>query len=129
MDKNKVLGNIEVIGLACVVLSAALWIKWPDAASILMLCSSILMGAGRFLQAPFYQKYGKHDPRELTLRRLYHQRVWGFIALLLACAIMLTPAGFHFGLWVSPGSWILPFVFFAITEVYTAFRISAVEQD
>ena len=91
--------------------------------------TTVLLALGRLLPKPFYQNYLSHDPRNLTLRRLYHQRVYGIIALAVAAALMLTPADFYFGLWVGRSSWMLPFVFFVVVEVYTAFRIPRAEKD
>ena len=68
------------------------------------------------------------DPRELTLRRLYHQRVFGMVALVLAAIVMWLPSGFYASLYVTPSSWLMPFVLFVAIEVYTVFRVSAVEK-
>jgi hypothetical protein len=68
------------------------------------------------------------DPRELTMRRLYHQRVFGIVALILATVFMWLPVGFYAGMYVGKTAWLIPFVFFVVVEVYTVFRISAVEK-
>ena len=81
-----------------------------------------------FMQTPFYLKYPMTDPRELTLRRLYHQRVFGMVGLFLATLFMWLPTGFYSGLYLGPTAWLIPFVFFVVVEVYTVFRISAVEK-
>lgn len=129
MGKEKILGYIEVSALVIVLISSALW-ALPNmhfTAGLVMAAGTLALMAGRFLQKPFYEKYPHRDPKELTLRRLYHQRVFGAVGLILATALMLTPQGFYFGVYVAPASWIIPFVFFVIVEVYTAFRISAVD--
>ena len=129
---QKVLGIIEVVGLMLVVVAAALWALPQEetrlAASVGMTVGTVALVFGRFLQTPFYLKYPVTDPRELTMRRLYHQRVFGIVALILAALLMWLPAGFYAGMYVGKTSWLIPFVFFVVVEVYTIFRISAVEK-
>ena len=129
---QKVLGIIEVVGLMLVVVAAALWALPQEemrlVASVGMTVGTVALVFGRFLQTPFYLKYPVTDPRELTMRRLYHQRVFGIVALILATLLMWLPAGFYAGMYVGKTSWLIPFVFFVVVEVYTIFRISAVEK-
>lgn len=127
MNKEKALGYIELAGLASVCVGAATWIVNHNLGSIIMAVGTLALLIGRFFQTPFYTKYSILDPKELTLRRLYHQRVFGIIALILATALMFTPQGFYFGVWVGATSWLVLFVIFVVIEVYTAFRISAVD--
>lgn len=131
MGKEKILGYMEIGALTVVLISSAMWAV-PGmrlAAGIVMAAGAAMLVVGRFLQTPFYAKYPHHDPKELTLRRLYHQRVFGAVGLIVATALMLTPQGFYFGMYVGPSSWMIPFVFFVVVEVYTAFRISAVDKS
>ena len=131
-NKAKILGIIEVVGLTLVVLAAALWVLPQDStrlmASIGMAVGTVALVFGRFLQTPFYLKYPMTDPRELTMHRLYHQRVFGIVALILSTVLMWLPVGFYAGMYVGKTSWLIPFVFFVVVEVYTVFRISAVEK-
>ena len=124
---QKILGIIEVVGLTLVVLAAALWVL-PQENMRLMSVGTVFLVCGRFMQTPFYLKYPITDPRELTLRRLYHQRVFGVVALILATVLMWLPVGFYAGMYVGKTSWLIPFVFFVVVEVYTVFRVSAVEK-
>ncbi|MBO7581462.1 MAG: hypothetical protein J6T38_08115 [Bacteroidaceae bacterium] len=132
MNKAKILGVIEVVGLTLVVVAVALWAlpqestRWV--ASVGMVVGTVALVFGRFLQTPFYLKYPVTDPRELTMRRLYHQRVFGIVALILATIMMWLPMGFYAGMYLGKTSWLVPFVFFVVVEVYTIFRISAVEK-
>ena len=80
------------------------------------------------MQTPFYEKYEPTDPKELTMRRLYRQSVFGLVGLVLAVVFMFLPVGFYAGMWLGPTSWLIPFVFFVVVEVYTVFRISALEK-
>lgn len=128
MDRDKALGYVEVAGETLVVLGAAAWMPLRAVAVWLYAIGVVLFAVGRFVQTPFYLRYPVHDPRELTLRRLYHQRVFGMVALVLSAALMWVPQGFYAGFYVSPSSWLLLFSFFVVTEVYTTFRVSAVEK-
>lgn len=129
---QKILGIIEVVGLTLVVVAAALWAFPMENLHSLSLwgmsLGTVALVVGRFMQTPFYLKYPVTDPRELTLRRLYHQRVFGIVALILATVMMWLPVGFYAGMYLGNTSWLIPFVFFVVVEVYTVFRISAVEK-
>ena len=129
---QKILGIIEVVGLTLVVVAAALWAFPMENLRSLSLwgmsLGTVALVVGRFMQIPFYLKYPVTDPRELTLRRLYHQRVFGIVALILATVMMWLPVGFYAGMYLGKTSWLIPFVFFVVVEVYTVFRISAVEK-
>jgi hypothetical protein len=50
------------------------------------------------------------------------------VGLFLATLFMWLPTGFYSGLYLGPTAWLIPFVFFVVVEVYTVFRISAVEK-
>ena len=129
MDKEKLLGKAELLGLALVLIASAVWMMEHFWASVMMAAGTVILSIGRFFQTPFYAKYLPTDSRELTLRRLYHQRVFGIMALVVSAALMFTPQGFYFGLYVAPSSWLITFVVFVVIEVYTAFRISSVDKD
>ena len=132
MDKDKILGIVEVVGLCLVMVAACVWVFpkedthfWAD---VVMSVGTLLLTLGRFMQTPFYLKYPVTDPKELTLRRLYHQRVFGIIGLILTTLFMWLPVGFYAGIYVGKTAWLIPFVFFVVIEVYTVFRISSVEK-
>ena len=122
------LGIIELVGETLVVIGAAAWLPVRDAAMWVFAVGVVLMAVGRFAQEPFYLRYAWRDPKELTMRRLYHQRVFGMVALALAAVVMWLPTGFYGGLYVGPTSWLVLFVLFVVIEVYTIFRIAAVEK-
>ena len=132
MDKEKVLGIVEVVGLCLVMVAAFVWV-FPQEnmrfwSAVVMSAGTVLLTLGRFMQTPFYLKYPVTDPKELTLRRLYHQRVFGIIGLIVAALFMWMPVGFYAGMYLGKTAWLIPFVFFVVVEVYTIFRISAVEK-
>lgn len=129
--KEKVLGKIEVAGLTIVLLAACMWML-PQVrfwASVFMAVGTVMLAVGRFMQRPFYEQYSPTHPKELSLRRLYHQRVFGIVGLILATTFMFLPAGFYAGVYVGISSWLIPFTFFVTVEVYTVFRISALEKS
>ena len=130
MAKAKGFGLVEGVGLTLVVLAVGVWavpaVRFWAAWGMTM--GTVVLVLGRFMQTPFYLKYTPTDPKELTARRLYHQRVFGAVALILATVMMWMPVGFYAGMYVGKASWLIPFVFFVVVEVYTVFRISAVER-
>lgn len=115
-------------GEILVVIGAAAWLPMRGMAQVAFAMGTVMFAIGRLLQTPLYEKYMPTDPRELTLRRLYHQRVIGIVALIVAAIVMNVPQGFHFGLYITPSSWLMVFIVFVVIEVYTVFRISAVEK-
>lgn len=128
MEKERILGYVEMAGETLVAAGAAVWLPLREVAPYVFCVGVVLFAVGRFVQTPFYQKYSVLDPKELTMRRLYHQRVFGIVALVLSAVLMCLPQGFYFGMYVAPSSWLVLFVIFVVLEVYTAFRISAVEK-
>lgn len=131
MERERILGIVESAGLCLVLVAACLWMA-PGirfVACVLMAVATVVLAVGRFMQTPFYEKYSRRDPKELTLRRLYHQRVFGIVGLILATVFMWLPVGFYAGIYVGASSWLIPFVFFVVIEVYTVFRISSVEKS
>ena len=117
-----------MLGETLVVVGAIGWLPMRAVAPWLMAVGVVLFAVGRFVQTPFYQKYSERAPKELTLRRLYHQRVFGMVALILSAMLMFLPQGFYSGMYVGPSSWLVLFVIFVVIEVYTTFRISAVDK-
>ena len=129
MTKDKAWGYVEIAGETLVVIGAAAWMPMRDVGSWLFVAGVVLFAVGRFLQAPFYLKYSERDPRELTLRRLYNQRVIGMVALILSATLMFMPTGFYYGVYLGTTSWLVLFMIFVVVEVYTVFRISAVNKE
>lgn len=128
MSKDKVSGYGELLGEVLVVAGAAAWMFVSEIAQWGFAVGVVLLAIGRLGQTPFYQKYSERDPKELTLKRLYHQRVFGIVALILSATFMFLPTGFYYGLYLGRTSWLVPFVLFTVIEIYTVFRISAVEK-
>ena len=127
--RDRAWGRVEIVGESLVVLGAAVWMPLRVVTPWIFAVGVALMAVGRFLQTPFYQRYGAHDPRELTLRRLYNQRVVGMVALILSATLMFMPVGFYYGVYLGPMAWLVLFMVFVVVEVYTVFRISAVDKE
>lgn len=126
--KDKMLGYAEMAGETLVVIGAAAWIPMRSTAQVVFAIGAVIFAIGRLLQTPPHERCSPTDPKELTLRRLYHQRVIGMVALIASAVVMNMPQGFHFGVYITPSSWLMVFVVFVVIEVYTVFRISAVEK-
>lgn len=129
MKKDKVWGYVEIVGELLVTVGAVVWMPLRVIAPWIFAVGVTLFAVGRFLQTPFYLKYPERDPRELTLRRLYNQRVIAMVALVLSAVLMFMPVGFYYGVYLGTMSWLVMFVVFVVVEVYTVFRISAVDKE
>lgn len=129
MKGDKAWGYVEIVGETLVAAGAAMWMPVRAVAPWIFAFGVVVFAIGRFLQTPFYQKYAERDPRELTLRRLYNQRVIGMVALVLSAMLMFMPVGFYYGIYLGAMSWLVLFVVFTVVEVYTAFRISTVDKE
>lgn len=129
MKKDKIWGVVEIVGEMLVVGGAAAWMPLRANAPWIFAVGTALFALGRFMQTPFYQKYAEHDPKKLTLRRLYNQRVIGMLALVLSVTLMFLPDGFYYGVYLGSMSWLVMFVVFVVVEVYSTFRISAVDKE
>ena len=129
MDKERIFGYIEMAGELIVVAAAAVWMPLREVAPLAFAFGVAVFAIGRFLQTPYYAKLMPTDVRELPLRRLHHQRVFGMVALILSAVLMNMPVGFHFGVYVTAGTWIVMFSVFVVIEVYSTFRILHLLKD
>ena len=84
MDKERIFGYIEMAGELIVVAAAAVWMPLREVAPLAFAFGVAVFAIGRFLQTPYYAKLMPTDVRELPLRRLHHQRVFGMVALILS---------------------------------------------
>ena len=129
MDKENILKWMEMLGEVDIVVGAAAWMFVPPTATVFYVVGTVAFALGRFLQTPLYTRYSKLDKRELVLRRLYHQRVFGIVALILSAALMCTPPGFYYDIWIGKNSWLIMFIPFSIIEVITSFRLMSIMKD
>lgn len=111
---NKYLGYLTSLGEILVVVGAAVWITGWEGTKYVFAAGTLLFLAGRLLE--------KHPTDNLTLKRLYRQRMIGCIMLLVSAVMML----FYD---LSPTGWLIPFIVFAVAETYTAFRIPKIENS
>ena len=102
--------------------SYALWIRIMFALGVVILTINRFFGE----ESDWHQSRRKDKP--LTLRRLYRQRCVGVAVLYLSVVLLFLPEGFYYGVYLRRISWLLPFIVFTVIELYSAFRIPAVEK-
>ena len=102
--------------------SYALWIR------ILFALGVVILTINRFFGEESDWHQSKRSDQSLTLRRLYRQRCVGVIILYLSVVLLFLPEGFYYGIYLRRISWLLPFIVFTVIELYSAFRIPAVEK-
>lgn len=119
-QKEKLFQILALVGEVIVLIGAAIWITGWQFASVVFAVGALLFAIGRFASSP--------NVEGLTLRRLYAQRSFGTIILLVSAALMFVKPGFYYGMYVDKQIWLMPFIIFAVFEVYTTFRIPAVEK-
>ena len=108
--------------LFIVLNSYALWIR------ILFALGVVLLTINRFFGDESDWRQSKRSDKPLTLRRLYRQRCVGVVVLYLSVVLLFLPEGFYYGVYLRCISWLLPFIVFTVIELYSAFRIPAVEK-
>ena len=108
--------------LFIVLNSYALWIR------ILFALGVVLLTINRFFGDESDWRQSKRSDKPLTLRRLYRQRCVGVVVLYLSVVLLFLPEGFYYGVYLRRISWLLPFIVFTVIELYSAFRIPAVEK-
>ena len=132
--QNKALLWAAQIGEIVVLLGAAAWMFQPRWAGWLLAAGAVVFAIGRIFGENGDYALSMDKSKDFQLRRVYRQRLFGVIILLLAAILINTPNGFYsfFGL-TSPvfyrsSLWLMPFSIFVVFELYTAFRIPAVEK-
>lgn len=115
MNKEKIFGYMVCAGEILVIIGAMLWITGTLMAHYLFAAGATLFAIGRFNE--------KQEKGSIVLARLYGQRTFGVVALLLTAVIMNLKGGFYLGVYVRPSAWLITFVIFVVIELYTAFRI------
>ena len=108
--------------LFIVLNSYALWIR------VLFSLGVVLLTINRFFGEDSDWRQSKRSDKPLTLRRLYRQRCVGVVVLYLSAVLLFLPEGFYYGVYLRRISWLLPFIVFTVIELYSAFRIPAVEK-
>jgi len=126
---NKLFPTLAIIGEILVLAAAMLWASTPKAAGWLLIAAAVLFIVGRMSGPSGDYKRSTDLDAPLTLRRLYRLRVTGYLFLAFATILMNTPGGFYWGIYLRPSLWLVPFVIFAVLEIYTAFRIPAEEKN
>lgn len=115
MNKEKIFGYMACAGEVLVIIGAIIWITGTPLAHYLFAAGATIFAIGRFNE--------KQEKGSIVLARLYGQRTFGVIALLITAVLMNLKGGFYFGMYLRPSAWLITFVIFVVIEVYTAFRI------
>ena len=124
MDSKKILTSITNVGELLVVLGASLWITRLTFTEYIFTIGVVLFVACRLMER-------HEDSSNTALKRLYVQRILGSVMLILSASLMLFHSqlnGFvisDYVVHVTPAAWLVPFMIFAVIEIYTAFRIPA----
>lgn len=128
MDRRERLySTMAIVGEILVVAGAAIWVtRWAWVNYVYAL-GTTLFAIGRFsidYKFTLPSASPTHDKTSnLVLRRLYRQRMFGNVVLLLSALVMNMHTGFYGGIFVGRSSWIVFFTIFVVFELYTAFRI------
>jgi hypothetical protein len=124
MNKEKILTGITNVGEVLVLIGASLWITGWKFTDYIFAAGAVLFVAGRLAE--------HHDEtHNIALKRLYVQRIIGSVMLVLSVLLMFFHSqvnGFvisDYMVHASSTAWLVPFMIFAVIEVYTAFRIPA----
>jgi len=122
---RRLLGYTEIGGETLIVFAAALWITRSAAIPYIFAVGVLLFAIGRLAQGTDHILAETPQSNKLNMRRLLRQRNVGIIMLLLASALMFVTHTRHIAqdIYIFPSSWLIPFICFVVTEVYTAFRI------
>ena len=132
--KNKGLLWAAQVGEVIVLIGTAMWLFLPQWAGWCFAVGAVLFAVGRICGEQGDYAISTNKNIDINLRRLYRQRMFGTIVLLLAAVLINTPNGFYsfFGLtrpvFYRTSLWLMPFSIFVVFELYTAFRIPSVEK-
>lgn len=115
---NKAFANLEMIGETLVVLAAAMWIMKLEWIPIVFCVGAIFTAVGRFGMV-------QDTKGSTTLKRLFRQRKWAVVFLLVSSALMFVTGTQYlaYNIYLFPSSWLIFFVIFVVIEVYTTVRI------
>ena len=125
--------SLKFMGFAgpiVILISAILYIVFPSynlPIGILFTLGVIMLTLNRFIGTESDFSRSKDKTKNLTLRRLYRQRCVGVLVLYISCVILFMHEGFYYGVYFRRINWLIPFIVFTVIELYTAFRIPAVE--
>ena len=127
IDMNTIYKNTESVGLVLILLSVIPFVFVHDFGlvwRILFVIGVVLVGAHPLLAEDGSLKQSQESSgNELQVRRLHRQRVFGLFFLCLCVLLLFINEGFYFGYFISRPLWFIPFLIFAVVEVYTAFRL------
>ncbi|MCM1311282.1 MAG: hypothetical protein NC206_02655 [Bacteroides sp.] len=129
-NKENLYHIIAITGEVLVLVGAAAWITRWTGVYYIYAFGATLFAIGRFSVDYKYTMpssgLARRKVSDLVLRRLYRQRIFGNVVLLLSALVMNMPVGFYSGVFISASSWLVFFAIFVVFELYTAFRIPQV---
>lgn len=120
MVTDKIYQTAALAGEVLVIAGALIWVTGWSGANYIYAAGATIFAIGRLGE--------KHDVKDAVLRRLYRQRTFGLVVALLSAVVMNMEPGFYLGYYMPRTTWLVLFLIFAVFEVYTAFRIPAVEE-
>ena len=129
MRMSKTLNMLAMVGETLVVLGAAMWIFVPTVAAVVLAVGTVLFIVSRMAGSDGDGKKMGDPSLTITVRHLYRQRILSYVLLTLAAVFLFLPAGFYFGIYMRESMWLVPFIAFAIIEIYTAFRLPAASKQ
>lgn len=128
---NSILKIMGYAGPLLIVVSAVLFIitGYPMWTCIMFAMGVVMLTLNRFIgnESDFGRSRDRRMP--MNIRRLYRQRCVGTVVLFLSVAILFMHEGFYYGVYLRKINWLLPFVIFAVIELYTAFRLPNLEKN
>lgn len=119
MLTDKIYQIAAIAGEIMVIAGALIWVTGWSGANYIYAAGAAIFAMGRLGE--------KHEAGDAVLRRLYRQRTFGLVVVLLSAVVMNMKPGFYLGYYMPRTTWLILFLVFAVFEVYTAFRIPAVE--
>ncbi len=127
----KIYTYIHNIGLILVLLAAftiLVLLQNSIFAKLLFSIGVVFLTIGRFFGPSNDYSLSCDKTNDLTVRRLYRQRIVAVCVLYLSIILLFIPSGFYWGIYLRGSIWFIPFLFFTIIEVYTIFRLSSIER-
>ncbi len=127
MNSNRFIHNAGLILILFTAFIMLVLLKQSTIIRILFSIGVLMLLAGRFTgKSSEYSLYRK-SKSNLTIHRLYLQRLIGSCILVLSIALLFLPQGFYWGYYIRKSFWFIPFLIFCVIEVYTVFRLSSLE--
>jgi len=132
--QSKTLLLAAQIGEIVVLICTATWLFQPQWSGWGLAIGAVVFAIGRIMGENGDYALSMDKSIDFQLRRLYRQRMFGVIVLLLTAVLINMPNGYYSFLGLThpvyyrSSLWLMPFSIFVVFELYTAFRIPAMEK-